>query len=51
VATIGNHDVGSRTYEQHLWTPNTTRSPSLYRSGSTVTQSSGEYWFIYKNVL
>ena len=26
VATIGNHDVGSRAYEQHLWTPNTDRS-------------------------
>src|SRR5262245_37923663 len=41
VATIGNHDVGSRAYEQHLWTPNTDRSPSLYRSGSIVTQSGG----------
>src|SRR5262245_42845184 len=51
VATIGNHDVGSRAYEQHLWTPNTDRSPSLYRSGSTTTQSGGDYWFIYKGVL
>jgi hypothetical protein len=51
VATIGNHDVGSRAYEQHLWTPNTDRSPSLYRSGSLTTQSGGDYWFIYKNVL
>jgi hypothetical protein len=51
VATIGNHDVGSRAYEQHLWTPNTNRSPSLYRSGSLTTQSGGDYWFIYKNVL
>jgi Purple acid Phosphatase, N-terminal domain/Calcineurin-like phosphoesterase len=51
VATIGNHDVGSRAYEQHLWTPNTNRSPSLYRSGSLLTQSGGDYWFIYKNVL
>jgi len=51
VATIGNHDVGSRAYEQHLWTPNTNRSPSLYRSGSLTTQSGGDYWFIYKGVL
>ena len=51
VATIGNHDVGSRAYEQHLWTPNTDRSPSLYRSGSPTNQSGGDYWFIYKGVL
>jgi hypothetical protein len=50
VATIGNHDVGSRAYEQHLWTPNTLRLPTLY-SGNTATQSGGDYWFIYKNVL
>jgi Purple acid Phosphatase, N-terminal domain/Calcineurin-like phosphoesterase len=51
VATIGNHDVGSRAYEQHLWTPNTDRSASLYRAGSLATQSGGDYWFIYKGVL
>jgi hypothetical protein len=51
VATIGNHDVGSRAYEQHLWTPNTDRSPSLYRSGSRTNMSGGDYWFMYKNVL
>ena len=51
VATIGNHDVGGRAYEQHLWTPNTDRSASLYRSGSLATQSGGDYWFIYKDVL
>jgi len=50
VATIGNHDVGSRAYEQHLWTPNTFRSPTLY-SNSPTTNSGGDYWFIYKNVL
>jgi hypothetical protein len=50
VATIGNHDVGSRAYEQHLWTPNTLRAPTLY-SGSPTTNSGGDYWFIYKNVL
>jgi hypothetical protein len=51
VATIGNHDVGSRAYEQHLWTPNTDRSASLYRSGSRANMSGGDYWFIYKKVL
>jgi len=50
VATIGNHDVGSRAYEQHLWTPNTNRSGPLY-SGNPAIQSGGDYWFIYKNVL
>ena len=51
VPTIGNHDVGSRAYEQHLWTPNTDRSPSLYRSGNPLNMSGGDYWFIYKDVL
>src|SRR5262249_5787660 len=50
VATIGNHDVGGRAYEQHLWTPNTLRTPTFY-SGSPTTNSGGDYWFIYKNVL
>jgi len=50
VATIGNHDVGGRAYEQHLWTPNTTRSTTLY-SGNPATVSGGDYWFIYKDVL
>lgn len=50
VATIGNHDVGGRAYEQHLWTPNTDRSPSLY-NGSPATRSGGDYWFLYKDVL
>ena len=51
VATIGNHDVGSRAYEQHLWTPNTDRSASLYRSGNPANMSGGDYWFMYKGVL
>jgi hypothetical protein len=50
VATIGNHDVGGRAYEQHLWTPNTDRSTPFY-AGSLATQSGGDYWFIYKGVL
>jgi hypothetical protein len=49
VATIGNHDVGARAYEQHLWTPNTNRAPAFYAGGTT--QSGGDYWFIYKDVL
>jgi hypothetical protein len=51
VATIGNHDVGSRAYEQHLWTPNTNRSPSLYSASSSTNRSGGDYWFMYKGVL
>jgi hypothetical protein len=50
-ATIGNHDVGGKAYEQHLWTPNTDRSPQFYRSGDLTTQSGGNYWFTYKDVL
>lgn len=53
VATIGNHDVGGKAYEQHLYTPNTDRSDAYYRKGSagTATESGGDYWFIYKDVL
>lgn len=49
-ATIGNHDVGGKAYEQHFWTPNTDRSTAYYQ-GSTTTQSGGDYWYIYKDVL
>jgi len=51
VATIGNHDVGGKAYEQHLWTPNTDRSPQYYRSSNLTTQSGGDYWFEYKDTL
>lgn len=51
VATIGNHDVGGKAYEQHLWTPNTDRSPEYYRSSNLTTQSGGNYWFEYKDTL
>ncbi len=52
VATIGNHDVGSKAYEQHLYTPNTDRSAPLYANGNpTSNTSGGDYWFIYKDVL
>ncbi|GLW98137.1 metallophosphoesterase family protein [Microtetraspora sp. NBRC 16547] len=49
-ATIGNHDVGGKAYEQHFWTPNTDRSAPYY-NGSATTRSGGNYWFKYKNVL
>jgi len=52
VATIGNHDVGSKAYEQHLYTPNTDRSGAFYRNGDPTSNSSGgDYWFMYKDVL
>ncbi len=36
-----------------LYTPNTDRSGAYYRkgSGSIGTESGGDYWFIYKDVL
>ncbi|MFE9658194.1 fibronectin type III domain-containing protein [Micromonospora sp. NPDC006431] len=49
-ATIGNHDVGGKAYEQHFWTPNTDRSTPFY-NGSATTRSGGDYWYIYKDVL
>ncbi|SBT54260.1 Calcineurin-like phosphoesterase [Micromonospora narathiwatensis] len=51
-ATIGNHDVGSKAYEQHHFTPNTDRSGALYANGNPSSNTSGgDYWFIYKDVL
>jgi hypothetical protein len=47
VATNGNHDVGSKAYEQHFNTPNVDRTAGA-GSGSA---SGGNYWFIYKDVL
>ncbi len=49
-ATIGNHDVGGKAYEQHFWTPNTDRSTPYY-AGATATTSGGDYWYMYKGVL
>ncbi|MFC4533819.1 fibronectin type III domain-containing protein [Sphaerisporangium dianthi] len=49
-ATIGNHDVGGKAYEQHFWTPNTDRSAPYY-NGDATTRSGGDYWYIYKGVL
>ncbi|MFG2045454.1 fibronectin type III domain-containing protein [Dactylosporangium sp. NPDC048998] len=51
-ATIGNHDVGSKAYDQHLFTPNTDRSAPLYANGNPASNTSGgDYWYIYKDVL
>ncbi|RFA10446.1 metallophosphoesterase [Subtercola boreus] len=51
-ATIGNHDVGGKAYEQHLATPNTDRSAAYYSNGQpTSNTSGGDYWYIYKDVL
>ena len=51
-ATIGNHDVGGKAYEQHLSTPNTDHSASLYANGDPASNTSGgDYWYIYKDVL
>ncbi|PJJ65270.1 fibronectin type III domain-containing protein [Compostimonas suwonensis] len=47
VATNGNHDVGSKAYEQHFNTPNTDRAAGP-GSGSSA---GGDYWFIHKGVL
>nr|WP_306279344.1 metallophosphoesterase family protein [Streptomyces samsunensis] len=49
-ATIGNHDVGGKAYDQHFWTPNTDRSAAYYK-GDPATQSGGDYWYTYKGVL
>ncbi|GAA3586342.1 metallophosphoesterase family protein [Kribbella ginsengisoli] len=49
-ATIGNHDVGGKAYEQHFWTPNTDRSAPFYR-GDAKSESGGDYWYKYKDVL
>jgi hypothetical protein len=49
-ATIGNHDVGGKAYDQHFWTPNTDRSAPFY-AGNSATTSGGDYWYTYKGVL
>ncbi|XVV10772.1 fibronectin type III domain-containing protein [Actinoplanes sp. CA-131856] len=51
-ATIGNHDVGGKAYEQHLFTPNTDRSGAYYSNGQpTSNTSGGDYYYIYKDTL
>lgn len=51
-ATIGNHDVGGKAYEQHLFTPNTDRSAAYYANGQPSSNTSGgDYWYIHKDTL
>lgn len=51
-ATIGNHDVGGKAYEQHFSTPNTDNSGAYYSNGNPGSNTSGgNYWYIYKDVL
>ncbi|MCC3276206.1 metallophosphoesterase family protein [Arthrobacter sp. zg-Y20] len=51
-ATIGNHDVGGKAYEQHFHTPNTDYSDAYYaKAAQKSTTSGGDYWYIYKDVL
>lgn len=47
VATNGNHDVGSKAYEQHFNVPN----EDLAAGAGSTTASGGDYWFIYKDTL
>ncbi|SNT15037.1 3',5'-cyclic AMP phosphodiesterase CpdA [Micrococcales bacterium KH10] len=48
VPVNGNHDVGSKAYEQHFNQPNW--DPS-YGAASSSTSSGGNYWFKYNDVL
>ncbi|MGO1768671.1 MAG: immunoglobulin-like domain-containing protein [Microbacterium sp.] len=48
VATNGNHDVGSKAYEQHYNLPNEDLTAG---AAGNDTSSGGDYWFIYKDVL
>jgi LPXTG-motif cell wall-anchored protein len=47
VPVNGNHDVGSKAYEQHYNEPNVDYN---YGAGTAVS-SGGDYWFMYKDVL
>ncbi|WP_159085109.1 FN3 domain-containing metallophosphoesterase family protein [Planctomonas deserti] len=48
VVTNGNHDVGSKAYEQHFNVPDNDPAAGAASSGSS---SGGDYWFLYKDVL
>lgn len=45
--TIGNHDVASKSYEQHFNRPNVSQD---HGEGGAIT-SGGDYWFIDSGVL
>lgn len=47
VPVNGNHDVGSKAYEQHYTVPNL--DPTA--GAGSGTSSGGDYWFLYKDVL
>ncbi len=47
VPTNGNHDVGSKAYEQHFNVPN----EDLTVGAGSSSSSGGDYWFVYKDVL
>jgi hypothetical protein len=46
--TIGNHDVGSRAYQQHFDRPNV---DGTYGAASSSSQSGGDYWFTNDNTM
>jgi hypothetical protein len=48
VPTNGNHDVGSKAYEQHYTVPN---NDATAGAATSATSSGGDYWFMYKDVL
>lgn len=49
LATLaGNHDVGSKAYEQHFTMPNWDPSAGAASSGSSA---GGDYWFRYNDTL
>jgi hypothetical protein len=51
-ATIGNHEYGGKAYEQHNSVPNLLATSDFYRTpASSATQSGGDYWFMYKDVM
>jgi hypothetical protein len=51
-ATIGNHDVGKKNYEQHFHLPNADNSREYYSNGDPASNTSGgNYWYVYKDVL
>ena len=45
--TIGSHDVGSKSYEQHFNRPNVSQD----HGGDGLITSGGDYWFIDSGVL
>ncbi len=51
-STIGNHDVSTKTYMQHLAQPNLSDDDTYYANVSNkVSTSGGNYWFNYRGVL